>query len=198
MTENRGRPFDTAVDEAILTTAKAFIEKNGFDGLTVSKIVERAGTTRSAFYRRYASLLDLVTDLYLHQFPTQLDLEFDTGSLVSDLYAIQKDQQDFFTTLMVYQGLAGFLGKLSTDNDARRDFVTQFIEPRRSATERIIDRAVQRGEIDPPEDAIFMSDLIISPFLLRVTIPELGPLDETLVENTVNIALSVLGFTESR
>lgn len=195
MTDNRGRPFDTAVDEAILTTAKAFIEKNGFDGLTVSEIVEQAGTTRSAFYRRYASLLDLVTDLYLHEFPTQLDLEFDTGSLMSDLFAIQKDQQEFFTTPMVYRGLAGFLGKLGTDADARQDFVSQFVEPRRSATARIIDRAVQRGEIDPPEDVAFISDLITSPFLLRIIAPELGPLDDDLVERTVNIALYALGVT---
>ncbi len=198
MTDNRGRPFDTAVDEAILTTAKAFIEKNGFDGLTVSEIVERAGTTRSAFYRRYASLLDLVTDLYLHQFPAQLDVEFDTGSLASDLYAIQKDQQDFFTTPVVYQGLAGFLGKLSADVDARRDFVAQFVEPRRAATERIIDRAVRRGEIDLPEDVAFICDLIISPFLLRIITPELGPLDDDLVEKTVGIALLALGFSGRR
>ena len=120
MTDNRGRPFDTAVDEAILTTTKALLEAKGFDRLTVSEIVERAGTTRSAFYRRYMSLLDLITDLFLHEFPTELDVEFDTGSLTSDLRAIQVDQQDFFTTPMVYQGLPGFLGKLRADDDARQ------------------------------------------------------------------------------
>lgn len=56
------------------------------------------------FLSPHADLLDLVTDLYVHEFPTQLDLEFDTGSLMSDLFAIQKDQQEFFTTPMVYRG----------------------------------------------------------------------------------------------
>lgn len=198
MTENRGRPFDTAVDEAILTTARAFFEERGFDGVTVSEIVERAGTTRSAFYRRYASLLDLVTDLYLHQFPTQLDLEFDTGSLVSDLRAIQKDQQDFFSTPLVERALAGFLGRLSVDDDARKAFIDRFVQPRRDAIERIIDRAAQRGEIDGSYDPAFICDLITGPFIFRIVAPEVGALDDTLVENTVDAALRVLGITESR
>ncbi|MFN8047315.1 MAG: TetR/AcrR family transcriptional regulator [Ancrocorticia sp.] len=198
MTDNRGRPFDTAVDEAILTTTKALLEAKGFDRLTVSEIVERAGTTRSAFYRRYMSLLDLITDLFLHEFPTELDIEFDTGSLTSDLRAIQVDQQDFFTTPMVYQGLPGFLGKLRADDDARQAFIDRFVQPRRDAVERIVDRAVQRGEITGSYDPDFICDLITGPFIFRIMAPEIGPLDDALVARTVDAALRFLGATGPR
>ncbi|MFT3945080.1 MAG: TetR/AcrR family transcriptional regulator [Ancrocorticia sp.] len=198
MTDNRGRPFDTALDEAILATAKAFLEENGFDGLTVSEIVERAGTTRSAFYRRYASLVEMITDLYLHEFPRHLDREFDTGSLVSDLRAAQEDQLAFFAAPMVYHAHAGFLGRLGEDSEARRFFMGQFVLPRRASVERIIDRAVQRGEIDPPQDVGAICDLMAAPFLLRIMMPELGPLDDSLLELTVAQAAAALGVSASQ
>ncbi len=196
MAENRGRPFDTDLDKAIITTAKKLLATKGFEGLTVTEIVDTAGTTRSAFYRRYKDFVDLVIDIYLHEFPTALDDHFDTGSLPSDLRAIQEDQLDFFRIPMVERGLSGFLGQLRSDDQARKKFLDRFLQPRRDATRQIIDRAIERQEISGGYDAAFICDLITGPFIFRIMIPELGPIDNELVTGTVNAALDALGYSE--
>ena len=196
MAENRGRPFDTDLDRAIITTAKRLLAAKGFEGLTVTEIVGTAGTTRSAFYRRYKDFIDLVIDIYLHEFPTALHDHVNTGSLPTDLRAIQEDQLTFFTIPMVNRGLSGFLGQLRSDDQARQKFLEIFLQPRRDATKTLIDRAIERKEIEGPYDSELICDILTGPFIFRLMIPEIGPLDDNLVAGTVTAALGTLGYTE--
>jgi AcrR family transcriptional regulator len=56
----RGRPLDTARDEAILGATIALLGERGFDRFTVKDIAERAGAGLGAIYRRWPGKLDVV------------------------------------------------------------------------------------------------------------------------------------------
>jgi AcrR family transcriptional regulator len=56
----RGRPLDTARDEAILAATIELLGERGFDGFTVKDIAERAGAGLGAIYRRWPRKLDVV------------------------------------------------------------------------------------------------------------------------------------------
>ena len=196
MGESKGRPFDTDLNEAIISAAKVLIAEKGFEGLTVTEIVQLAGTTRAAFYRRYQNFVQLTLDVLFREFPTHIDIDFDTGSLVEDLRLVQLDQLDFFTTPLINRGLNGFLGDARSDDAARKLFLEQFLQPRRDATKKIVDRAIARHEIEEPHDLDLICDLLTGPFIFRVTVPELGTLDTALVEATVDAALHTLNFSQ--
>ncbi|MGO1592415.1 MAG: TetR-like C-terminal domain-containing protein [Ancrocorticia sp.] len=194
MIHSRGRPYDSEIDKRLFEVTKSMLASDGFENLSVSQIVIESGTTRSAFYRRYKDLSALVLAVLLHEFPTDLTKEFDTGSLPDDLRAIQEDQLDFFTTPLVYRGLSGFLAQLRSEDSQRQQFAEYFLHLRREATRLIIDRAVERGEIKNGYDPDLICDIITGPFIFRTILPETGPLDTTLVNGTVKAALGVLGY----
>jgi AcrR family transcriptional regulator len=67
--QTSGRPRDQRIDEAVLQAARELLLEVGYADLTLTAIAQRAGTTRPALYRRWASLPHLVHEA---AFPTEL------------------------------------------------------------------------------------------------------------------------------
>jgi AcrR family transcriptional regulator len=186
-----GRPRNPALAGAILNAARALLVENGFDSLSVDAIASRAGTTRPAFYRRYEGLPEMLLALMLEDFGT--DIEFNYGDVRSDLLAIQRDQIDLFTSPIARQCLSVFLGALQSSPALNTDFQAHFLRPRREATGRILARAAGRGEIRSDYDPESICDLLTGPLLMRIVLPGVGPLDQRIVEDTVDSSLALLG-----
>ncbi|GAA4282507.1 TetR/AcrR family transcriptional regulator [Brevibacterium daeguense] len=191
-TKQGGRPLNADLGIALENTAREMLIERGYEGFNVDALVKRVGTTRPAFYRRYRSLTDLVLRLLLTRYETQLDRTFDTGRLESDLFAIQSEQLEFFRDPVINRGLPGFLASLRSDDELRSAFDEEFLLPRRQATAAILQRGVARGEVREGFDPAWICDLLTGPFILRVQLPEAGPLDEDLVRASVDAALCVL------
>ena len=51
---------------AVLSTARRLLEEQGFDGLTMNAVAERAGVTRRAVYLHFRSRAELVSALFDH------------------------------------------------------------------------------------------------------------------------------------
>lgn len=52
--------------EALLSAARAIVEQDGFESLTMAAVAERAGVSRRAVYLHFAGRADLLTELLLH------------------------------------------------------------------------------------------------------------------------------------
>jgi AcrR family transcriptional regulator len=52
--------------EALLSAARAIIEENGFESLTMAAVAERAGVSRRAVYLHFDSRAQLLAELLLH------------------------------------------------------------------------------------------------------------------------------------
>ena len=50
-----GRPRDPRIDAAILRATTDLLVKIGYSNLTMAAVAERAGTTKTALYRRWSS-----------------------------------------------------------------------------------------------------------------------------------------------
>lgn len=190
----QGRPFDADVDQGIENATIWLLTDKGFENTTVSEIVTEAGTTRAAFYRRYSDLTELVTTLLTKRFTTDLQREFNTGSLPRDLKLVQEDQLAFFMDPMVRRSMPGFLGALRSDTKQSDIFWENFMKPRRDAVKEILGRAHTRGEITSNYDPNWICDLITGPFFVRITVPNAGPINQDLVKKTINTALKDLDY----
>ncbi len=197
MVQKAGRPRNADLDAALMQATEELILGKGFGGLSVEAITAKAGTTRPAFYRRFAGIPDLVLALMLERFSIDLDVDIDSGNLPSDLEAIQRDQVALFEDPLVKSSFAGFLNSLHDNNPLRMAFLEKFFAPRRAGVATIIRRAETRGEIPECTDVEWICDLITGPLVMRILLPGLLPLDEELISHTVASALCALGYRSS-
>lgn len=195
MEKSAGRPRVASLDDALIAATTELLLESGFRGITIHAVTTRAGTTRPSFYRRYSGIPALLLAMLRHRYGASLLV--DTGSLPTDLMAIQRDQVAMFSDPLVRRCLAGFLDVLQDDEPLQRSFVDDFFQPRRTATKDVIGRGVVRGEIRVPDDLEWICDLITSPFVMRATFPSLGPIDDQLAQTTTRLALRELGWKSS-
>ncbi|MFT4259151.1 TetR/AcrR family transcriptional regulator [Microbacterium sp.] len=190
-----GRPRKPSIDEAILDAFAELVVERGYTRVTVDDVVDRAGSNKPAFYRRFRDLADVVPRLLAERHG--LDADIDTGSLVEDLLEVQRRQLALFTDPAVSRGLIGWAAYVSAHPERAEPFVSSYLAPRRAFTHVILARAVARGEIREGADADWIADLLTGPLLMRVTLPGLPPITEELVVLTVTAALDALGLART-
>src|SRR3979411_2634919 len=55
-----GRPRDSACDDAIGAAVLETLVEDGYDGMTMDRVAERAGVGRATIYRRWPSQADMI------------------------------------------------------------------------------------------------------------------------------------------
>jgi Bacterial regulatory proteins, tetR family len=81
-----GRTRDSRINDAILGAAADLLVEVGYSNLTMGAIAERAGTTRTALYRRWSTKADLIHDAAFPSTPTVIPTWMTSG--VKDISAI--------------------------------------------------------------------------------------------------------------
>ncbi len=192
----RGRPRQPDLERRIIDAVAELVPVVGYSRLTVDQVVARAGTSKPAFYRRFADVAQVIPHILAERFGTDDDI--DTGSIVTDLLEVQRRQCALFDDPLTRRALCGYLDAVSTTPDAAAPFVAGYIAPRRAFTSVMIARAVDRGEIEPYDDAAYIADLLTGPALMRGVMPGMAPIDAALVRRTVGTTLTELGYAGDR
>jgi AcrR family transcriptional regulator len=157
------RPEKTA---AIITAFFAELGKNGYEGLTMDRVAERAGVGKAAVYRRWPSKQEMLVDL-VGQYATRAVVPPDTGSLAGDLHAIADDAIAVLANPLIPSVIQSLLAEARRSSDLATVLTERFIRPRREAGAQMLRRAVQRGEIGPDSDLELAQDLFGGPLYLR-------------------------------
>jgi AcrR family transcriptional regulator len=184
----RGRPRDTALDTAIANATEAVLLSHGYGAVNIDRVAKLAGTTRAAIYRRAKTRGELIVGLLVSRFG--VDPAPDSGNLRQDLRLIQELQRNFFNDPVIRAALAGVLSDAHADDDLGAVFYERFMAPRRASVAAMLARAADRGEIPPPAEPSVISDLLTGPLLLRAVIAPIGPIDDTLLDTTIEAALN--------
>src|ERR1700761_2353277 len=91
-----GRPRDPRIASAILAATAELLVEIGYSNLTLAAVAERAGTTKSALYRRWSSKAELVHEAVFPAAPTAL--ESPAGDISADVRTMIEATRDVFTT----------------------------------------------------------------------------------------------------
>lgn len=169
------------LEDAILAAAWDELLEHGYAGFTIDGVARRAGTSRPVVYRRWATRQELLRDAVAHRGAQEHRSVPDTGSLREDLRAILRglnERRAGMITLVTVQ-LGGYFEETGTSLAELREL---FIGDGGTTIDRVMQRAVDRGEIDPgrltPRIASLPFDLLRHEILMTLRPVSAETIDE--------------------
>ncbi|MBS9533681.1 TetR/AcrR family transcriptional regulator [Mycobacterium sp. M1] len=106
-----GRPRDPRIDAAILQAAAELVVEVGYSNLSLAAVAERAGTTKTALYRRWPSKAELVHEAAFSMPPSAVTMP--AGDVAGDLRAMITGARDVFTSPVVRAALPGLIADMA-------------------------------------------------------------------------------------
>jgi AcrR family transcriptional regulator len=185
-TPSAGRPRDPRIDAAILGATADLLAEIGYANLTMAAVAERAGTTKTALYRRWSSKAELVHEAAFPTAPTALTKP--EGDIVDDVRGMIAATRDVFVSPVVRAALPGLVADVAADADLNARVMSRFVGLFDLVRDRL-GRAVERGDVHPDVDPDRLIEIIGGATLLRLLLAPGRELDESWVDQTTAIVI---------
>jgi AcrR family transcriptional regulator len=136
------------LESAILDAAWEQLIAEGYEHFTVDTVTARARTSKPVLYRRWKTREDLLRATVRHRGAADLPVIPDTGALRGDLLALLAHANTDRNPMaaLVSSMLGSYYNQTGPTPAELRD---AFLSHRGSAVEQVVNRAVERGEVDP-------------------------------------------------
>ena len=185
-TPSAGRPRDPRIDAAILGATADLLAEIGYANLTMAAVAERAGTTKTALYRRWSSKAELVHEAAFPTAPTALTKP--EGDIVDDVRGMIAATRDVFVSPVVRAALPGLIADMAADADLNARVMSRFVGLFDLVRDRLA-HAVERGDVHPDVDPERLIEIIGGATLLRLLLAPGRDLDESWVDQTTAIVI---------
>jgi AcrR family transcriptional regulator len=137
------------LEQAILDAAWEQLIAEGYEHFTIDTVAARARTSKPVLYRRWKTRDDLLRATVRHIGAASAPSIPDTGTLRGDLLALLANANSTTrnpVAALVSSMLGSYYNQTGpTPAELREAFLSQ----RGSAVEQVVNRAVERGEVDP-------------------------------------------------
>jgi AcrR family transcriptional regulator len=168
-TRSPGRPRSAEADAAIIGATLEALREEGFRGLSVEGVRQRAGVGKATIYRRFPSKHDLVRAAIASLNP-DLPEPPDTGSLRGDVATIFRLTYDAALDRRTATFAPRLLAESAGDDEFHALFREALIDPRREGLRTILRRAAARGELRTDIDPELIIDMFAGPVIYRLLI----------------------------
>jgi len=182
-----GRPRSTTSRQAILKAAYQILREGGFAGFTVEGVAARAGAGKATIYRWWQTKGTLAVEAFLVSVAPRMDAVPETSSAITDL------RRQVHVAATLYRGRVGqLLRELialgQEDSETARVLRSDFVEPRRQAALRLLQRAQATGELSSGKDIEVLADALWGPIFHRLLVSRM-PLDRGFVDKLLDLVL---------
>ncbi|MFJ9537174.1 TetR/AcrR family transcriptional regulator [Streptomyces sp. NPDC101225] len=164
----------------------------GYDALTMDAVAARTRSSKATLYRQWGGKAELVAKAVRHNKPGGF-ADIDTGSLKGDLHALtlRSDDCQMEQNSALMRGLAM---AVHGSPDLLKAFKEHLIEPEMAEFRRVLQRAIDRGEVRADNPAIdYVMHMMIGGFAARSLIDEQPPTQEFLLSYIDAVVLPALG-----
>ena len=192
----RRTPTGAAVLQPEITTAitaAVFDElaERGYARLSMESVAKRAGVGKSALYRRWASKQEMALSVIAEFSVGQAEFP-DTGSLVGDLRQSLEALARWLSHPKFSRILADLVAEMGR-NPELSDVVEGMIgQPRRDRGLVLLQRAIERGELDADTDLELALDLLAAPIYWRLLVRD-GQLEPGYLDKLTVLLSRALG-----
>lgn len=181
-----GRPRDPRIDAAVLGATVELLAETGYQGLLVSAIAERAGTSKPAIYRRWPSKAHLVHEAV---FPIGAGTAIpDSGSAPDGLHEMVRRTMAFLTTPAARAALPGLIGEMAADPTLHSALLERFAGVIGGGLADWLAAAAVRGEVRPEVTAAELAETIAGITLVAL-LTRATELDDGWVDRTTRLLL---------
>lgn len=156
----------------------------GYGDLTLSSVAKRAGVALTTVNRRWSTKVKLVAEVIVEMTAMAVP-DPDTGALRTDLRQIAESLAVGFDNPAVRVMIRSMLALPEEEQVAVR---TQHWEGRQANAERIMQRAIDRGEIPEQTDAFRCLEHLAATIWMRALVTG-GPLDAPVLDQLVEDVL---------
>jgi AcrR family transcriptional regulator len=181
-----GRPRDRRIDAAILRATADLLVQIGYSNLTMAAVAEKAGTTKTALYRRWSSKAELVHEAAFPAAPTAIDTP--AGDIAADIRAMIEAAREVFTTPVVRAALPGLIADMAADAELNARVMSRFTGLFAAVRTRLHD-GFERGEVHADVDPDRLIEIIGGATMLRLLLAPDQDLDAEWVEATTAIVV---------
>ena len=164
----------------------------GYDALTMDAVAARTRSSKATLYRQWGGKPELVAKAIRHNKPGSI-ADIDTGSLRGDLHALTSREDD--CTMQQNAALMrGLFMAVHANPDLLQAFKELLIEPEMEEFRRVVQRAVDRGEIRADRPALdFVVHMLVGAFATRTLIDDRPPTVAFLTSYIDAVVLPALG-----
>jgi AcrR family transcriptional regulator len=168
----------------------------GYDALTMDAVAARTRSSKATLYRQWGGKAELVAKAIGKEIGKDKSMgtsAVDTGSLRGDLHALARREDDcaMEKNSALMRGLAMAVHTNPELLVAFREFL---IEPQVAEFQRLLERAIERGEVRPDNPALdFVMHMMLGAFATRTLLEELPPTQAFLVSYIDAVVLPALG-----
>ena len=154
-----GRPRERRVDDAVRAGVLSLLAQRGYQRTTIAAVADQAGVGRGALYRRWRSKGEMVFGAVVHGL--ELADPPQHGSLAGDLEALGERIALLSDSEIARAALLGLTAELDTEAGLREALDTRLWAVERRYVAVILQRAVDRGEIQPGIDPELVRRLLV-------------------------------------
>ncbi|BAK33470.1 putative TetR family transcriptional regulator [Microlunatus phosphovorus NM-1] len=192
MIDHRSGPRRRGIvlEEAIREAALAELTEVGYGNLSMERVAQRARASKASVYSRWPSRAELVADLAHALMPDASDAP-DTGDLRGDLISLFRAIAEVLAG-PAGEALRGLLAEVLPDPARTLEIRSRSQHSARRALETVVQRAVDRGEVDA--NAVTPRRLDAGPAMLRQQFLFAGaPIPDDIIVGIVDeVALPLL------
>jgi len=183
-----GRPRSDESRAAILKAAYQILREGGFAHFTVEGVAARAGAGKATIYRWWSSKGTLAVEAFLVAVVPKMDSVRESASPLADL------RKQVHTAAEIYRGRAGqlvreLLALGQADSETGKMLFRDFLEPRRMAGMRTLERAQASGEIRKDIDLNVLADALWGPIFQRLLVSHMT-LERGFIEKLLDLVLA--------
>lgn len=164
----------------------------GYDALTMDAVAARTRSSKATLYRQWGGKAELVVRAMHSQKPGSI-ADVDTGSLRGDLHTII-DREDDCVMAENVALMRGLAMAVHQNDDLRQALRELLVEPEVEEFRRIVDRAIERGEVRPDNPALhYIVHMLVGAFATRMLIDEQPPTQAFVSSYIDAVVLPALG-----
>jgi AcrR family transcriptional regulator len=141
----------------------AELAAEGYDGLTIERVAERARTGKASIYRRWPNKLELALDAIETYLPT-VGAAPDTGSVRGDLLVVLRRIAKHLNS-NAGSAMRACMTNVKTHGELAAAVNERLVAPRKQVIRDILLRGVEHGEVRP--DAVSDRVVELGPMLLH-------------------------------
>ncbi|MFE5583172.1 TetR-like C-terminal domain-containing protein [Kitasatospora sp. NPDC056531] len=164
-----GPVLQDSLTEALSVAFFEELASTGYARLSLEAVAKRAGAGKAAIYRRWPSKLEMTIAL-VTRFAVDTPEAVDSGTLRGDVLAFLTQTAAALRHPLPSRIIPDLLAESTRNPELAQALSTAVRDTRRAKATRLLDRAVERGELPADTDRELALDLLAGPLYWRLAV----------------------------